>query len=142
MSLIEHAKREFKLAGYTPLDQEQPDDPDKWIQENVLELLKVFSKQGHSGFSASYCIRCFTELASFRILTPLTGNDDEWTLVAKDLYQNNRCPHIFKQDGNAYNIDGKVFSDDNGSTWYTNAQSRTPVIFPYVPKEPERILCK
>ena len=36
MSTVEHAKREFLRAGYTPLDQEQEAGPNKWIQENVL----------------------------------------------------------------------------------------------------------
>ena len=43
---VRHAEREFVAAGYTPLDQEQEDGPNKWIQENVLELLEVFARQG------------------------------------------------------------------------------------------------
>ena len=78
-NLIEHAKRELKLAGYIPLDQEQEDGPNKWIQENILELLKVFSEQRHSGASASYAINLFKELASFGILTPITKS---WSLIS------------------------------------------------------------
>ena len=48
-SFVEHAKIEFVAAGYKPLEDYAEDDPDRWIQENVLELLEAFSKQGHSG---------------------------------------------------------------------------------------------
>ena len=65
---VNHAKAEFKKLGYIPLDQEQEEGPNKWIQENVLELLDVFSKQGHSGFSAPYCIDMFQKLALFKPL--------------------------------------------------------------------------
>ena len=79
-NLIEHAKREFLAAGYKPVGEEE-DGPNKWIQENILELLSVFSKQGHSGFSVPYCIDVFTKLAKFEPLCPLTGSDDEWSEV-------------------------------------------------------------
>lgn len=134
-NLIEHAKKELALAGYIPLDQDQPDDPNKWIQENVLELLSVFSKQGHSGSSAPYLISCFTKLANFEILTPLTGKDDEWIEHEDGVFQNNRCSHVFKKskDGEAYDSEGMIFRRPSGSC-YTSKESRTPVTFPYIPK--------
>jgi len=46
--IIKHAKRELELSGYD-LNQTE-EDPNKWMVENVLELLRVFDKQGHSGF--------------------------------------------------------------------------------------------
>ena len=39
-NFINHAKREFLAVGYIPLDQDQEDGPNKWIQENILELPK------------------------------------------------------------------------------------------------------
>jgi hypothetical protein len=144
-NLIEYAKSEFKRAGYVPLDQEQEDGPNKWIQQNVLELLELFSKQGHSGFSANYCINTFKELASFKPLTPLQGTDDEWNECGYGVFQNRLCSTIFKQadrfDGQAYNINGKIFSDD-GVCWFTNSESFVPITFPYMPSEhePERII--
>lgn len=57
MSYKDHAEREFRALGYKPVDQEE--GPNKWIQENVMELLEVFSKQGHSGMSAPVCVRYF-----------------------------------------------------------------------------------
>ena len=132
---IEHAKREFIAIGY---DLEQTEeDPNKWIVENVLELLEVFSKQGHSGSSAPFCIGYFEKLARFKPLSPLTGEDAEWNDVSefgdKGTFQNNRCSNVFKNGNGAYDINGKVFREKNGAC-YTNSESRVPVEFPYVPK--------
>ena len=69
--LIDHAKREFRALGYEPVET-APDDGDKLMQECILELLRVFSGQRHSGASAKYCIQAFTKLADFQSLT-----DDE-----------------------------------------------------------------
>lgn len=130
-----HAIREFKAAGYLPIE-ECEDDPNKWIQENVLELIRVFSKQGHSGFSAPYCVEAFSKLAMHEPLVPLSGNDDEWNEVGDGVLQNNRCSHVFKQadrfNGQAYDLNGRVFREQNGAC-YTNSESLVPVIFPYTP---------
>lgn len=128
-----HAIREFKAAGFTPLDLPQEDGPNKWMQENVIELVRVFSKQGHSGFSAPYCIETFRKVSMFEPLVPLQGTDDEWNDVGDGLWQNNRCPHVFKDtDGRAYDIDGRVFREPDGCC-YTSRDSRVYVTFPYTP---------
>ena len=74
---VEHAKREFLSLGYKPIDKCE-DDPDKWIQENVLELLEVFDKQGHSGHSAPFAIKYFSKLANFKPLGPIQCTEEEW----------------------------------------------------------------
>ncbi len=130
-NLIEHAKREFKAIGYN-LNQKK-EDPDKWIVENVLELLEVFSNQGHSGTSAPFCINYFKKLAMFEPLGPITGEKSEWMEVGDGVFQNKRCSHVFKENGQAYDIDGKIFREPNG-VCYTNKDSRVPVEFPYTPK--------
>jgi hypothetical protein len=136
-NLIAHAKREFKAAGYKPI-AECEDDPNKWIQENVLELLEVFEKQGHSGFSAGYCREVFMKLAAFQPLAPLSGKDDEWVDVSsysgQPMWQNNRCSHVFKEaDGRPYDMDGRIFREPDGGC-YTNRDSRVYIEFPYTPK--------
>ena len=163
MSFIEYAKREFLAAGYKPVDQCE-EDPNKWIQENVLELLKVFSDQGHSGASAPFCIDLFSKLAKFEPLTPLSGNDSEWIEVGEGTFQNNRCGTIFKKpNGIAYNLNGFVFwhwaerelyEDEEGyvpegeggfpattkfKTSFTSQASLKLVEFPYVIESPEHI---
>ena len=77
----------------------------------------------------------------FKPLSPLTGEDDEWMEDAfNGGFQNKRYPAVFKdKDGIAYNIEGKVFTDD-GETWYTCRDSRVNVTFPYVvPDKPEYV---
>jgi hypothetical protein len=135
-NLIDHAKNEFIAAGYKPIEQEEP-GPNKWIQENIIELLEVFSKQGHSGLSAMYCIGMFERLAKFEPLVPLTGKDEEWMEVGDNIFQNKRCLHVFKQkdrfNGQAYDINGRIFRDPNGLC-YTSSDSCVPVTFPYTPQ--------
>ena len=134
-NLTEHAKREFAALGYTPPDLDTEDGPNKWIPENVLQLLEVFSEQGHSGSSAPFAIGYFENLESFEPLCPLTGEDDEWNNTGDNTLQNNRCSHVFKdiETGEAYDSHGKVFREPNG-VCYTSRDSRTPVTFPYTPK--------
>ena len=129
---VKHAKREFEALGYD-LNQKE-EDPNKWICENVIELLKVFSKQGHSGSSAPFCVNYFKKLAMFEPLCPLTGKDDEWNEVGEDVWQNNRCSHVFKDaNGKAYDSHGKIFREPNGCC-YQNIGSRVYIDFPYIPK--------
>jgi len=128
-----HAEREFVAAGYTPLNQDQEDGPNKWIQQNVLELLEVFSRQGHSGSSAPYCVSMFKKLALHEPLVPLSGKDDEWNYVGEGMWQNNRCSHVFKDvDDKAYDINGRVFREPSGAC-YTSRDSRVYITFPYMP---------
>lgn len=135
-NLINHARRELQALGY---DLNEKEGPNKWIQENVIELLEVFGKQGHSGFSAPYCINMFKKLALFEPLSPITGNDDEWNEVGDATFQNKRCSAVFKQgkDGKPYYIDAIVWRTQNGTTWHGTADgitSRQYIKFPFIPK--------
>lgn len=126
-----HARREFRAAGY---EDDGLNDPNKWIQENVLTLLAVLGTQGHSGSSIGFCISYFRKLGLFESLVPLQGTDDEWNHVGDDTWQNNRCSHVFKRaDGQAYDIDALIFREPSGAC-YTNRDSHVNVTFPYVPK--------
>lgn len=128
------AKRELAAIGYRLDDPEE--GPNKWMAENVIDLLKVFSTQGHSGFSASYIIGAFENLAKFKPLTPLTGADSEWNEVSNGIFQNNRNSAVFKDanqfDGQAYYLDGKVFKEPDG-VCFTNRESAVPLTFPCTP---------
>ena len=155
-NLLKHAKRELQFAGYD-LNQEE-EDPNKWMVGDVLELLTVFAKQGHSGFSAPYCIKYFKKLAKFEPLTPLQGTDDEWNSLTSldETFQNVRCSKIFKsKNGVSYTIDGYVFWHWSerplyeyevgypGTTRYKSCfksnMSRKLIKFPYIPEKPEYI---
>ena len=139
-NLIDHAKEEFKLLGW-PGDCEMQ----QMVCDNVLELMEVFSKQGHSGSSAPYIIDLFKKLAMFKIIAPLTGEDDEWCDVSdmcdgNETYQNKRCSAVFKdgKNGKAYWIDGKIFRDPDGCC-YTSRDSRVDIEFPWRQCEPEYV---
>lgn len=131
---IRHARIELEAMGYDLDDSEE--GPNKWMVENVFDLLRVFSAQGHSGASAPYAVETFRKLALHEPLCPLNGELLEWVEVGPGVFQNKRCSHVFKQadrfNGQAYDLDGRVFREPNGAC-YTNADSRVPIVFPYTP---------
>ncbi len=155
-NLIEFARKELKLNG--AFDSEVYGG---MIGEAVMELIEMFSNQGHSGMSASITRGLFKALASYEPLNPLTGEDNEWNFIGRDkftafpisepdeveqeiidainykqpelLWQNKRCPHVFKEaDGRAYDSNGKVFRLPDGGC-YTNKDSHVYIEFPYTP---------
>jgi len=145
MSLVAYAEQELNLIGMF-----DNDDMNGLMRRHLLHMVKEFGDEGHSGFSASYALQCLEKLLRFKPISALTGDDDEWHDVAeisgRPHFQNKRCSSVFKdgKDGEAYDIDGKVFwewyKDDDGNVYkshYTNFESRVPVKFPYiVPDEP------
>lgn len=139
MSLMEHAERELKAIGML----DSGDKYNELMSQNILEVIQVFSKQGHSGGSAAWFLNIFKKLADYEPLTPLTGEDDEWIDRSSfgngaPYWQNIRCSRVFKQaDGTCYDSEGKVFIDSSGHG-YTNIDSHVTITFPYMPKT-ERI---
>ena len=111
------------------------------INNNILDIVKVFEDQGHSGLTAGYVIGMLYRLLKFLPITQLTGEDDEWNKIFDGKYQNKRCFSIFRdKDGRAYDSEGKIFSDNGGYTWFTNRGSRVYIEFPYYPPDhPERV---
>jgi len=132
-NLRKHAEREFKILGWPGECEMQ-----QLICNHVLELLDAFNGHGHSGSSAPYAISLFAKLAAFEPISPLTGADDEWNEVGEGVFQNNRDSEVFKENGEAYWIFGKIFKDKNGCT-YTSKDSNVPVVFPWKRPEPEVI---
>ena len=78
MGIVDHAEKEFKIAGWLDENGEAKEEMQGMVMDNLRELLEAFSKQGHSGSSAPYVIAHFERLAKFGLLSPLTGEDDEW----------------------------------------------------------------
>jgi len=135
-NLLDYAKEELKRIGM--IDSGEPYND--WATKAILDLIDLFGSQGHSGFTAPYVITAFSRLAMFKPLSPLTGEDDEWKELSDGSFQNKRYSAVFKdKDGTAYNINGKVFTDD-GEVWYGCKDSIVNVTFPYVvPDKPEYI---
>jgi hypothetical protein len=147
--MMKWAEQELRYAGYDINDPE--DGPNRWLAEGTLELLKVFAEQGHSGMSAPYAVALFQTLASWKPLTPLTGEDSEWMEVGPDVWQNKRMPNVFKgEDSQAYWMDGRVFWEwysspdyDDGKpfkSYFTSSESRVFIEFPWTqPEKPEYV---
>ena len=102
MSLIQHAKKELETIGAF---SEEGDFYGGMTGQSVMELIEVFSKQGHSGMSADIVSSVFNKLANYETISPLTGNDDEWNRLdyGEEIeYQNKRNSAVFK------NADGSI----------------------------------
>lgn len=109
------------------------------MNKAVLEVLKTLSDQGHTNMSASIVIQLVDRLWSWKPLTPLTGEDDEWTSESKFLkgtLQNKRYSAVFKnkETGECYDINGRIFAEPDGCT-FTCRESKVPVEFPYMPPD-------
>ena len=152
---IKFAKKELNIL----LKRSDNDEMQKLINDDILQIVKIFSQQGHSGFSASYAINLLTRLLGFKPLTPLTGEDGEWNLVGglvgEEIYQNNRCSAVFKgvdkktgKTRYTYN-DKYTISDNGGITWFTGGGVldklglTNEIEMPFnVPNKPEYIYIK
>ena len=102
------------------------------MRNHLLKMCVEFEKAGHSGFSANYAANILNKLLRYEPVLPLTGNDDEWQEVGDGVFQNLRCPRVFKENGQAYDIEGKVFKEPSGAC-FTNEKSRVEITFPYTP---------
>lgn len=118
MSLIEHAKFELELQG---LMSEEGDFYGGMTGKAVMELIEVFSKQGHSGMSAPIVVDLFSKLANYEQLGGLTGKDEEWNELNYGdnlAYQNKRNSAVFKQsNGTVTYNDAIVKRCENGTYW-------------------------
>jgi len=115
---------------------------------DIIDLLTVFYKQGHSGGSAPIALKMFNRLALYKPLSLLTGEESEWGTECNE-DQNNRCPAVFRRkDGTAFYLDAKVFwywetQKETGvkyKVYYKDEDSREDIEFPFnVPDEPKYI---
>jgi hypothetical protein len=126
--LVDHANYELQQAGLFDKDS----DYNGMLGNAVMSLVEVFADQGHSGFSAAMCIDLFKRLASWKALTELTNNPQEWQLVSdyysgpeEDLkgmeWQSRRIPSCFSSDGGKtyYDIDEEC-DDPSNKTIHTS----------------------
>lgn len=142
--LVEFAEGELNLLLKSCKDSESL-KTQKAVNDDILNIIKLFSSQGHSGFSAGYSLNILKRLLDYKPLSAITGDEDEWEQLnySPDLaYQNKRCPSLFRDaDGKVYNVEARIFSDDNGHTWYNCKESREYIELPYeVPAKPEYVI--
>jgi hypothetical protein len=102
--LVSYAQDELNRAGLFDEDS----DYNGMLGNAALEIVKVFSKQGHSGFSAEVVTQLVEKLMRYEPLSPLTYEPSEWNDVSEasgaPMWQNRRK--------------GTVFSTDGGKTYY------------------------
>ena len=130
MNLEDYARQELEFAGLFSKES----DYEGMLGKAVMELVKVFSAQGHSGMTASATLNLFNRVARYEPIRALQGTDNEWIEVGNNVKQNKRCSRVFYQpDRGYYDLDGIIFVDLDGAR-STNRESMTKVVFPYVPK--------
>lgn len=144
-NLIKHAKREFEILEEFEEGFEK-DEYSEMIKNDVLKLIKVFSRQGHSGGSAYQTISLFSKLARYETLSPITDDEKDWVNVDTGYYQNRRCSALFKDTANtkeAYYLDAIVWVEPNGYSYTGGAYDENNSLilsrnyvkcFPFVPK--------
>jgi hypothetical protein len=136
--LVNHAIRELELIGYK-IDEDiteinSDDDYDTMVAKCIVDLIKMFASQGHSGFTAPYTIDAFTKLAKHQNLTPINMTPDEWMDVSgygdgTPLWQNKRNVALFSKDG--------------GKTWYDvseNPKNHANECTSFINKEYKRLV--
>ena len=106
MSLYIYAKNELDMIyDKKALKSEM----NKIMYNNILELIKVFGKQGHSGYSAQYCLQIFGKLARFKCITEITNNSTDWMEVDINMFQSRRISTCFSTDLKYYyDLDGEI----------------------------------
>jgi hypothetical protein len=129
-NLIEYAEAELDRAGLGEPDA----DYNGKLKTAVLDIIQLFSSQGHSGLSAAMVTDMVARLMNFEPLTPLTGEPDEWVELNfhPDMAaQNKRYSSVFRRaDGTAYDINARRCLHSDGST---SSGGRVPITFPYAP---------
>ena len=137
MNLIEYAESEL---GRIPKDK---DGMQEIINQNILDLVKLFSSQGHSGLSGRYVINALSRLLEHKPLNLLTGEDDEWgePYGPDETQQNKSCPSVFQSKKEPpHDIDAIAVSDNGGESWFYSHLFKKEIAFPYLPPiMPEKI---
>ena len=104
---VDYAKDELTRAGLF----DEGSDYNGELGNAALEIVKVFSRQGHSGASAAIVTGLVEKLLRYEPLTPLTYEPDEWIDVSEasgePMWQNRRKYSVFSKDGGKthYDID-------------------------------------
>ena len=134
MGLVSYAEHELKCAGLFDEDS----DYDGMLGPAILNVVKAFADEGHSGCSASISIFALSRLLRFKPLA-LIKQPTPSDYIDIDL---NGC--ILQ-----HNRDAELFSNNRGKTWYALDESyrkvwwkpwtwvrngRRKVRFPYMPK--------
>ena len=140
--MIKWAKPQIEKVIKDKEKQKQYIDILEEFMEEQRDILSIFNLFKKYDFSKEDCHR-ICRLLSWKPIIPLTGAEEEWNTIKESFEQNELCSAVFrynKDNSTAHYIDGKVFSNDGGISWYTNKESHIDITFPFiVPDEPERV---
>lgn len=136
MNMIEFAKSELeRLENSCDKDDVEAINLQKQVTSDVLAIVDLFVAQKHSGFSANYILNIIERLLRYKPLTAIEDKPDDWIDCSQfglDVKQHKRCGEVFKRpDGTFYWVNGKIFSDDNGKSWYTSRDSIVDITMPF-----------
>lgn len=111
--LLNHYKKEIEvLKSQIPADDQLIIEP---FNDKIEEILSIFYKQDYNFAEGSFTLNVLSETIkaalSYRILSPLTGEDSEW---GNPLEEDNKkyIPNI---------RDNGVFKNEDGVTYYNKA---------------------
>ncbi len=131
------AENEFFIHGGYQDDSGNLDS----IASDALKLLSVVCFIGDTTYSVSATVNVLKELSALRPLSPLTGEDSEWTCSKSepDVYYNNRYPSISKRpdimEGKPVRASAVIFREPSGAM-YTSKNSMRQITFPYTVTSP------
>jgi hypothetical protein len=108
-TLADHAEFELDRVGLFEPDS----DYEGMIGQAVMELIKTFASQGHSGCSAGITRDLFNRLSNYETLSSITDDPAEWmevtdmTIDGNPLHQCRRNPSFFSKDSGKtyYHVD-------------------------------------
>jgi hypothetical protein len=134
MSLVEYAESELRRAGFFDADS----DYAGMVGPAVVEMMKQFADEGHSGYSAHLCLSIFERLARFLPLTPIENPMIDGSFIdhsdisgGNPTFQSNRLSSLFSEDSGKrwYDIDKRL---PRWKRWL--GARRAYIKFPYMPK--------
>jgi hypothetical protein len=146
------AKTEFEILMQAAANVGPDHQP--IIAPFIPEILALAEKFGltvdneeHAKAAIAVITGAIKQLFTYKAICPIEGTPEEWVEVTdnpEQLFQNKRCPQLFKvgENGPAYYLDAIVFKEKSGRTFTgsvkgpngTVVHSRQFVNFPFTPK--------
>ncbi len=132
MQLAKYAEEELRKAGW--FNNGEDSLYGGMIGPAVLEMVRLFAAEGHSGLSAPVCLGLFQRVAAFKPLSPIEHplKTGEYQKVGEGTLQSTRLFSLFSDDG------GRTWHDINlrvPKVWkYLLGRRWVNVAFPYSPK--------
>ena len=138
-TLVGYARSEFSVAAQHRDKSQVTEEMMPWIERmesSVVKMLTILDELPTEDRSRWLAMSLFGRLSTNQVITPLTGEDVEWTDSGiENLKKNRRCPHVFlRVDGTAFDARAVVRLTGDGSMRPESVEPRD-ISFPYMPKQ-------